>query len=395
MRQVSQRAQAVRPSATLQASQRARDLQASGIDVINLGLGQPDFPTPAPIKAATVQAINADQVDGYTATPGIAPLRQAVADRMAATQNVRVTADQVVVTTGAKMALYTLFQVLLNPGDQVLLPAPYWVSYAEQVKLAGGTPVDVAPTASLKVTPAQLEAAVTPKTVAIVLNSPQNPSGLVYTAEELQAIGDWAVQHDLWIVADEIYGDLVYDQAAPVPSMLTLDQAIVDHTIVINGVSKTYAMTGWRIGWAIGPVDLMATMTRALSHMTGNTAAVSQAAAVAALTQDQAPVGEMKRHFQERLDTVYPLVTALPGFELVHKPQGAFYLFPDVAQAMALKHCATTEDFVNRILDEAHVAVVAGEAFGLPHHLRISYATDLATLREALARLATFMKTTD
>jgi len=391
MRQLSQRAQAVQPSATLQASQRAQELKAGGVDVINLGVGQPDYPTPAPIKAATIEAIEGNHVDGYTATPGIRPLRQAVADRLLATQNVTVTADQVVVTTGAKMALYALFQVLLNPGDQVLLPAPYWVSYAEQVKLAGGQPIEVAPTASLKVTSAQLEAAVTPQTVAIVLNSPQNPSGVVYTTAELQAIGEWAVSHDLWIVADEIYGELVYDQPTPIPSMLTLSQPVVAHTIVINGVSKTYAMTGWRIGWAVGPLPVMSTLTRALSHMTGNTAAVSQAAALAALTGDQSSVTMMKSGFKQRLDAIYPLLTALPGFQLPAKPQGAFYLFPDVEAAMALKHCATTAEFVNRILDEAHVAVVAGEAFGLPHHLRISYATDKATLLDAMARLRVFM----
>lgn len=392
MRQLSQRAQAVRPSATLQVSQRARDLQASGVDVINLGLGQPDFPTPAPIKADAIRAIEANQVDGYTATAGILPLRQAVADRLAQTQNVRVTADQVVVTTGAKLALYALFQVLVNPGDEVLLPAPYWVSYAEQVKLAGGHPVEVAPTATLKVTPEQLAAAVTPRTVAVVLNSPQNPSGVVYTPAELQALGEWAVQHDLWIIADEIYGELVYDQPTPIPSMLTLGGAIVDHTIVVNGVSKTYAMTGWRIGYAVGPQPIMTSLTQALSHMTGNPAAVSQVAALSALTGSQNPVALMKASFKERLDTIYPLLAALPGFRLPGKPAGAFYLFPDVREAMALKQCTTTDQLVNRILEEAHVAVVAGEAFGLPGHLRISYATDKATLLAALDRIQKFMQ---
>ena len=392
MRQLSQRAQAVRPSATLQVSQRARDLQASGVDVINLGLGQPDFPTPAPIKADAIRAIEANQVDGYTATAGILPLRQAVADRLAQTQNVQVTADQVVVTTGAKLALYALFQVLVNPGDEVLLPAPYWVSYAEQVKLAGGHPVEVAPTATLKVTPEQLAAAVTPRTVAVVLNSPQNPSGVVYTPAELQALGEWAVQHDLWIIADEIYGELVYDQPTPIPSMLTLGGAIVDHTIVVNGVSKTYAMTGWRIGYAVGPQPIMTSLIQALSHMTGNPAAVSQVAALSALTGSQNPVALMKASFKERLDAIYPLLAALPGFRLPGKPAGAFYLFPDVREAMALKQCTTTDQLVNRILEEAHVAVVAGEAFGLPGHLRISYATDKATLLAALDRLQKFMQ---
>lgn len=392
MKQLAQRARAVQPSATLQASQRAKALTASGVDVINLGVGQPDFQTPTAIKQAAIQAIEADQVDGYTATTGIAPLRQAVADHLRATQNVTVTADQVVVTTGAKMALYALFQVMLDPGDDVLLPAPYWVSYAEQIRLAGGHVLEVAPTATLKVTPEQLDSAVTPATKAIVLNSPQNPSGVVYTPAELKAIGDWAVAHDLWIVSDEIYGDLVYDRPAPEPSMLTLSDAITDHTIVINGVSKTYAMTGWRIGWVIGPKVVTAALGKVLSHMTGNPAAVSQYAALNALTGDQASVAKMNASFQERLDTIYPLLTALPGFALPAKPQGAFYLFPDVQEAMAIKHCTTTSEFVTRVLEEAHVAVVPGEAFGLPHHIRMSYAADREQLLTAMTRLKEFMQ---
>ncbi|MDT6980748.1 pyridoxal phosphate-dependent aminotransferase [Levilactobacillus zymae] len=392
MKQLAQRARAVQPSATLQASQRAKALTASGVDVINLGVGQPDFQTPTAIKKAAIQAIEADQVDGYTATTGIAPLRQAVVDHLQAAQAVTITADQVVVTTGAKMALYALFQVLLDPGDDVLLPAPYWVSYAEQIRLAGGHVLEVAPTATLKVTPEQLDSAVTPATKAIVLNSPQNPSGVVYTPAELKAIGDWAVAHDLWIVSDEIYGDLVYDRPAPEPSMLTLSDAITAHTIVINGVSKTYAMTGWRIGWVIGPKAVTAALGKVLSHMTGNPAAVSQYAALNALTGDQASVAKMNASFQERLDTIYPLLTALPGFALPAKPQGAFYLFPDVQAAMAIKHCTTTSEFVTRVLEEAHVAVVPGEAFGLPHHIRMSYAADREQLLTAMTRLKEFMQ---
>jgi len=389
--QLAKRAQAVQPSATLKTGQRAQELRDAGVDVINLSVGQPDFPTPQAIKDATITAIQANQVDGYTATAGVLPLRQAVADHLLATQHVTVTADQVVITTGAKMALYALFQVLLNPGDDVLLPAPYWVSYSEQVKLAGGHPIEVAPTASLKVTPAQLEAAVTPATKAIVLNSPQNPSGLVYTKAELQAIGDWAVAHDLIIVADEIYGDLIYAGPNPSPSMLTLGAAVADHTVLVNGVSKTYAMTGWRIGYAVGPTWIIDALKTVLSHMTGNAAAVSQAAALAALTGDQAPVAEMRAAFQERLDTIYPLLTAIPGFKLDHKPQGAFYLFPDVSEAVQLKGLASTDELVAAILDQAHVALVTGKAFGLPSHVRLSYATDLQSLETAMARLKDFM----
>ncbi|WP_354631071.1 pyridoxal phosphate-dependent aminotransferase [Levilactobacillus brevis] len=390
---LSQRAQQVAPSATFQTAQRAQELQAAGIDVLNLSVGQPDFTTPTAIKSATIAAIQANKVDGYTATAGILPLRQAIVDRLSQTQQVTVTPQQVVVTTGAKMALYALFQVLLDPGDAVLLPAPYWVSYSEQVKLAGGQPIEVAPTADLKVTPAQLEAAVTPKTKAIVLNSPQNPSGLVYTPAELTALGDWAVAHQLIIVADEIYGELVYDRPTPVPSMLSLGDKIAAHTVMINGVSKTYAMTGWRIGYAVGQPDINSAMTTVLSHMTGNAAAVSQAAALAALTGDQTPVAEMKAAFQQRLDRIYPLLAAVPGFKLEHKPQGAFYLFPDVSAAMAMKGITTTSDFVAAVLNEAHVALVTGSAFGLPGHVRLSYAADLATLLSAIERLTKFMTT--
>ncbi|WP_251952651.1 pyridoxal phosphate-dependent aminotransferase [Levilactobacillus brevis] len=390
---LSQRAQQVAPSATFQTAQRAQELQAAGIDVLNLSVGQPDFTTPTAIKSATIAAIQANKVDGYTATAGILPLRQAIVDRLSQTQQVTVTPQQVVVTTGAKMALYALFQVLLDPGDAVLLPARYWVSYSEQVKLAGGQPIEVAPTADLKVTPAQLEAAVTPKTKAIVLNSPQNPSGLVYTPAELTALGDWAVAHQLIIVADEIYGELVYDRPTPVPSMLSLGDKIAAHTVMINGVSKTYAMTGWRIGYAVGQPDIISAMTTVLSHMTGNAAAVSQAAALAALTGDQTPVAEMKAAFQQRLDRIYPLLAAVPGFKLEHKPQGAFYLFPDVSAAMAMKGITTTSDFVAAVLNEAHVALVTGSAFGLPGHVRLSYAADLATLFSAIERLTKFMTT--
>ncbi|MFC6261889.1 pyridoxal phosphate-dependent aminotransferase [Levilactobacillus fujinensis] len=390
--QLSQRACGVRPSATLKTGQQAAQLRAQGVDVINLSVGQPDYPTPAAIREAAVTAIRANQVNSYTATAGTPALREAIVQRLKESQRVDVTAEQVVVTTGAKMALYALFQTLLDPGDEVLLPAPYWVSYAEQVKLAGGRPVEVAPTATLKVTPEQLSVAVTAATKAIVLNSPQNPSGLVYTAAELQAIGKWAVAHDLIIIADEIYGELVYDGPVPVPSMLTLGDEIAAHTILVNGVSKTYAMTGWRIGYAVGPVNVMTALKNGLSHMTGNAAAVSQAAAVAALTGDQAPVAKMKEGFKQRLDVVYPLLAAVPGFKLTTKPQGAFYLFPDVTAAMAMKGYTTTDDFVAALLNDAHIAVVTGEAFGLPGHIRLSYATDLDTLKTALQRLKSFME---
>ncbi|KRL95788.1 pyridoxal phosphate-dependent aminotransferase [Levilactobacillus hammesii] len=388
--QLSKRATAVSPSATLATGQRAQALQAQGIDVINLSVGQPDYATPQSIKDAAVTAIQADQVNGYTPTEGVLTLRQAIAANLATLHAVQVDPSQVVVTTGAKMALYALFQVLLDPGDAVLLPAPYWVSYSEQVKLAGGQPIEVAPTASLKVTPTQLASALTPATKAIVLNSPQNPSGTTYTRTELQAIGEFAVVHDLIVVADEIYGELLYDDPQAAPSMLGISPAIDAHTVLINGVSKTYAMTGWRIGYAVANPTITQALKTVLSHMTGNPAAVSQAAATAALTGSQASVAEMKAGFKKRRDVIYPQLAALPGFQLT-KPAGAFYFFPDVTAAMALKHVQTTGEFVDLILNEAHVATVTGEAFGLPGHIRLSYATDLETLQRAVDRLQAFM----
>lgn len=384
--QLSQRALAVSPSATLATGQKAQLLQAQGVDVINLSVGQPDYATPQAIKDAAVTAIQNDQVNGYTATEGVLPLRQAIAANLATLHGVQVDPSQVVVTTGAKMALYALFQVLLNPGDEVLLPAPYWVSYSEQVKLAGGQPIEVAPTASLKVTPTQLAQALTPATKAVVLNSPQNPSGTTYTQAELQAIGEFAVAHDLTVVADEIYGELLYDTSHVAPSMLGISTEIDDHTVLINGVSKTYAMTGWRIGYAVANAKIASALKTVLSHMTGNPAAVSQAAATAALTGDQSAVTQMKAGFKRRRDAIYPQLAALPGFKLT-KPAGAFYFFPDVTAAMALKRVKNTTDFVALMLDEAHVATVTGEAFGLPGHVRLSYATDLATLQRAMDRL--------
>jgi len=388
--QLSKRASVVSPSATLATGQRAQALQAQGIDVINLSVGQPDYATPQSIKDAAVTAIQADQVNGYTATEGVLPLRQAIAANLAALHGVRVDPSQVVVTTGAKMALYALFQVILNPGDEVLLPAPYWVSYSEQVKLAGGQPIEVAPTASLKVTPDQLASALTPATKAIVLNSPQNPSGTTYTRSELQTIGEFAVAHDLIVVADEIYGELLYDQTTAAPTMLGISPAIDDHTVLINGVSKTYAMTGWRIGYAVANATITGALKTVLSHMTGNPAAVSQAAATAALTGSQESVAQMKAGFKHRRDVIYPQLAALPGFKLT-KPAGAFYFFPDVTRAMVLKGVTSTAEFVTQVLNEAHVATVTGEAFGLPGHIRLSYATDLDTLQTSVDRLKVFM----
>jgi aspartate/methionine/tyrosine aminotransferase len=314
-----------------------------------------------------------------------------VCDRIAIEDQVQYDPSQVIITTGAKFGLFLLFQVILNEADDVLLPEPFWVSYAEQVHLAGGNAIAVKTTGKdQKVTVADLEAARTPKTQAIVLNSPQNPSGLLYEADELRAIGEWAVAHNILIVADDIYSNLVYN-GNQFTSIVSLSDAIRQQTLLVTGVSKTYAMTGWRIGFVLGDAAIIKEMSKVASHATGNPTAASQYAAIAALNGDQSEAKAMRAAFEDRLNTIYPKIQALPGFEINTKPQGAFYLFPNVKAAVVATGYANTEDFVTALLDEAHVAVVAGTAFGQPDHIRISYATSKEALLTACDRLADFM----
>ena len=300
--------------------------------------------------------------------------------------------EETIVTDGAKFALYALFQAILDAGDEVIIPVPYWVSYAEQIKLAEGVPVFVEGQMAndFKVTPEQLEAARSEKTVAILLNSPSNPTGMIYTKEELRAIGEWAVEHGILIVADDIYGRLVYNGNHFTP-MASISKAIRKNTLVINGVSKTYSMTGWRIGFAIGNKEIIAAMAKITSQSTSNPTAASQYAALEALTGEQDSVEEMRLAFEDRLNKLYPLVAAIPGVKLT-KPQGAFYLFPNVAGTMALCGYDNVTTFVNDLLEEAHVATVTGAGFGSPENLRISYAADWDTLEEAVKRIMAFVE---
>lgn len=381
----------VQPSATLAMSSRTNALIAKGIDIINLTVGQPDFATPKSIQDAAIAAIQSGKASFYTPAAGLPALRQAVCDRIAIEDQVQYDPSQVIITTGAKFGLFLLFQVILNEADDVLLPEPFWVSYAEQVHLAGGNAIAVKTTGKdQKVTVADLEAARTPKTQAIVLNSPQNPSGLLYEADELRAIGEWAVAHNILIVADDIYSNLVYN-GNKFTSIVSLSDAIRQQTLLVTGVSKTYAMTGWRIGFVLGDAAIIKEMSKVASHATGNPTAASQYAAIAALNGDQSEAKAMRAAFEDRLNTIYPKIQALPGFEINTKPQGAFYLFPNVKAAVVATGYANTEDFVTALLDEAHVAVVAGTAFGQPDHIRISYATSKEALLTACDRLADFM----
>lgn len=389
--EISERVSNIQPSATLALSGKAKAMKAQGIDVLNLSIGQPDFNTPKHIGQAAIKAIESDKVDFYTAAVGIEPLRKAIADKENADHGTDFTADNVVVMNGAKMTLYALGQALFDEGDEVLIPLPYWVTYGEQVKLAGAKPVFVKPAAGrLTVVPEELEAARTPKTKAMILNTPNNPSGAVYTREQLQAIGDWAVEHDVIVIADDIYGKLVYNGTKFV-SLLDLSPAIRKQTILVNGMSKTYSMTGWRVGYAIADEQVVKGLKTFLSHAAGNMAAVSQYAALAAITGDQTCVEEMRATYEERINTLYPLLNEIPGFKLDVKPAGAFYAFPDVSEAVKLAGFASTDEFVSALLDEAHVAVVPGAAFGMDDHVRISYATSMDVLKEAVQRIQAFM----
>ncbi len=383
----------VQPSATLAMSAKTKALIAKGVDVVNLSIGEPDFVTPEYIQEAAIEAIRSGKTSFYTAAGGLPELKTAISQRIEAETGVHYDNKQIIATTGAKFALYLIFQVILNPGDEVLLPAPFWVSYAEQVNLASGRPLAVKTTgAGHKVTVEDLEKARSPRTKALVLNSPQNPSGLIYTAEELTAIGNWAVSHDVLVISDEIYSNLVYNGNQFV-SVVSLSEAIRKNTLLVTGVSKTYAMTGWRMGYVLGNPAIIKAMTTVASHATGNPTAATQYATIAALNGSQADAEKMRQAFEHRLNYLFPKIQSLPGFELDEKPQGAFYLFPNVKRAVELCGYSTTEAFVEALLEEAYVAVVPGRAFGQPDHIRISYANDLDSLTQAYQRIADFIQT--
>ena len=389
---VSNRAQQLTPSVTLAAAAKAKALKAKGIDVLSLTVGEPDFVTPKNIQKAAIASIEDGRASYYTPSGGIPELKQAIVSYVEREYQLRYQPKQIIVTDGAKYALYLLFQAILNVGDEVIIPVPYWVSYGEQVKLAEGKPVFVSSTQeqSFKVSVAQLEAVRTDKTKAIILNSPSNPTGVIYTEEELRQIGEWAVAHNILIIADDIYGRLVYNGHRFTP-IATISEAIRQQTIIINGVSKTYAMTGWRIGFAVGDEKIIQAMTQLASQSTSNPVAVSQYAAIEALTGEQSTVEDMRQAFEKRLNHIYPKVAALPGVSLI-KPEGAFYLFPNVKKTLEICGYDNVTNWVEDLLQEAHVALVTGEGFGAPEHVRMSYATDLMTLEKAIERMNDFIE---
>ncbi|HAP2863805.1 TPA: pyridoxal phosphate-dependent aminotransferase [Enterococcus faecalis] len=389
---VSNRAQQLTPSVTLAAAAKAKALKAKGVDVLSLTVGEPDFVTPKNIQKAAIASIEDGRASYYTPSGGIPELKQAIVSYVEREYQLRYQPKQVIVTDGAKYALYLLFQAILNVGDEVIIPVPYWVSYGEQVKLAEGKPVFVSSTQeqSFKVSVAQLETVRTDKTKAIILNSPSNPTGVIYTEEELRQIGEWAVAHDILIIADDIYGRLVYNGHRFTP-IATISEVIRQQTIIINGVSKTYAMTGWRIGFAVGDEKIIQAMTQLASQSTSNPVAVSQYAAIEALTGEQSTVEDMRQAFEKRLNHIYPKVAALPGVSLI-KPEGAFYLFPNVKKTLEICGYDNVTNWVEDLLQEAHVALVTGEGFGAPEHVRMSYATDLMTLEKAIERMNDFIE---
>ncbi|MGM9987484.1 MAG: pyridoxal phosphate-dependent aminotransferase [Bacillaceae bacterium] len=378
------------PSATLEITAKAKELKDKGLDVIGLGAGEPDFNTPRHIMDAAIVAMEAGHTK-YTATAGLPILKKVIIEKLKKDQGLQYNPNEVIVCNGAKHALYTLFQVILNPGDEVIIPTPYWVSYPEQVKLAEGEPVYVQGLESnrFKITPAQLEAAITPKTKAVIINSPSNPTGMVYTKEELQALGEICLKHNVLIVSDEIYEKLVYGDTT-FTSIATLSDALKENTIIINGVSKSHSMTGWRIGYAAGNKEIITAMTNLASHSTSNPTSIAQFATIAAYEGPQDEVEVMRQAFSHRLDIIYEQLIKIPGFSCI-KPDGAFYLFPNVKEAATLTGYEDVDSFAKGLLSEALVAVVPGAGFGAPDNMRISYATSLDVLEEAVKRIHAFM----
>jgi aspartate aminotransferase len=386
--------QALEPSATLAMAARAAAMTAAGIDVIDLSVGEPDFPTPSHICRAAEEAIRAGKTK-YTPAAGIPQLRTAVADDYSRRTGLAVTPAQVVVSNGAKHSLHNVFTALLDEGDEVIVPTPYWVSYAELIKLAGGTPVLVQTRIEddFKLAPEALRAAITSKTRMLLLCSPSNPTGVVYSAAELTALADIAIDRDLAVVSDEIYDQLVYDGRASV-SFPTLRPGLENRTVVVAGVSKTYSMTGWRIGWTIAPEPLSKAIANLQSQETSNPASVSQHAAVAALTGPQECVAEMRQAFEKRRDLVVERLAALPGVRLPDIG-GAFYAFFDIRESLDRMRAAgigTSTQWCEALLERKHVALVAGSAFGAEGHVRMSFAASAEKLSAGIDRIASFLE---
>ncbi|HEY3810431.1 MAG TPA: pyridoxal phosphate-dependent aminotransferase [Acidimicrobiales bacterium] len=397
MARISQRISGVAESATLAIDAKAKALAAAGEDVIGFGAGEPDFPTPPHIVAAAVEACADPRNHRYTPAAGLPELRQAVATKTARDSgHSSLQPGQVLITNGGKQAVLQTFETLLDPGDEVLLPAPYWTTYPEAIRLAGGVPIEVPTTweAGFRVTVDQLDAARTERTKVLLFVSPSNPTGAVYPPEEVEAIGLWAVEHGVWVVTDEIYEHLVYGEAR-FTSMPVVVPALADTCVVDNGVAKTYAMTGWRVGWMIGPTDVIAAAANLQSHATSNVCNVAQRAALAAVSGDLVAVGEMRATYERRRRTIVAMLNEIPGVRCP-EPEGAFYAFASLEGLLGRplgaggQSAATSLELAGLVLDVARVAFVPGEAFGAPGYARFSYAIGDDDLAEGITRLAKF-----
>ena len=401
MNRVSRRIGSIAESATLKVDAKAKALKAAGRPVVSFAAGEPDFPTPENVVEAAERAVRYPANHRYTPAAGLPDLREAIAAKTARDSGWDVPAAQVLVTNGGKQAVYQSFATLLDPGDEVLVPAPYWTTYPEAIALAGGVPVGVFAGAEqgYRVTVEQLEAARTPRTKVLLFVSPSNPTGAVYSPDETRAIGEWAAEQGLWVVADEIYQNLVYDEAGIAGadgsrhaiSIVEAAPALAEQAILVNGVAKSYAMTGWRLGWMVGPADAIKAAANLQSHLTSNVNNIAQRAAVEALTGPQDTVETMRRAFDRRRRAIVEGLSAIPGWS-VPMPEGAFYVYADVRALLAREWAGTTPgstlELADLILDNAEVAVVPGEAFGRSGYLRLSYALGDDDLAEGVARLA-------
>ncbi len=395
MARISARIAAISESATLAVDAKAKALKAAGRPVIGFGAGEPDFPTPAYIVQAAADACMDSRLHKYTPAGGLPELKQAVAEKTLRDSAFEVAPSQVLITNGGKHAVYEAFATLLDPGDEVLLPAPYWTTYPEAIKLAGGVPVVVSADESTGylVDVEQLEAARTARTKVLLLCSPSNPSGAVYSRDQLEALGRWALANDLWVITDEIYEHLVYGEAR-FHSLPAVVPELADRIVVLNGVAKTYAMTGWRVGWIVGPPDVVKAATNLQSHATSNVSNVAQAAALAALQGGLEAVEEMREVFDRRRQTMVGMLNGIAGIDCP-VPAGAFYVYPSVKGVLGKeirgRRAQSSAELAGLLLDEAEVAVVPGEAFGTPGYFRLSYALGDEDLIEGVGRIAALL----
>jgi aspartate aminotransferase len=388
---LSQRVKQLSPSATLAITAKANELKAQGVDVVGLGAGEPDFNTPQHIIDAAIKAMQEGKTK-YTAASGIAELKQAICQKLKDDNGLVYEPGQITVGNGAKHVLYNIFQAILEPGDEVIVPIPYWVSYPEQVLLAGGVPVYVEGKEEneFKIKPEQLTKAITDKTQALIINSPSNPTGSLYSREELQAIADICIERNILMVSDDIYEKLIYDGAEHV-SVASLSSEAYDNTIVVNGMSKPYSMTGWRIGYAAGNKQLIGAMTNLSSHSTSNPTTFAQYGALEALRGTQDPLVMMNSEFEKRRNAAVELLNNIRGIHCI-KPKGAFYIFANVSEAVKNGGYANTDEWVKALLEEKYVALVPGTGFGAPDHIRISYATSMEQLEKGIVRIKEFVE---